>query len=147
MAGDEDQAEKIVTETLLAGGVEVGFETGHGGFLLGFEFAAKLLMLAFEKFDAAKMIDSAVFGGGHEPRTGIVRYAGLRPFFEGGDQRVLREFFGEADVARHTSEHRDNLGGLHAPDGVNGAVRGGDFGRNGHGDPFTRVKESAYEKR
>jgi hypothetical protein len=53
----------------------------------------------------------------------------------------------EADVAHHTSEHRDNLGGLNAPDGVNGAVRGGDFGRSGHGNPFTQVKESAYEKR
>ena len=113
MAGDEDQAEKIVTETLLAGGVEVGFEIGHGGFLLGFEFAAKLLMLTFEKFDAAKMVDSAVFGGGHEPRAGIVRYARLLPFFEGGNQRVLREFFGEADVADDAREAGDQPGRFH----------------------------------
>jgi hypothetical protein len=58
----------------------------------------------------------------------------------------MREFFGEADVAHHTSEHRDNFGGLNAPDGINGAVRGGDFGRSGHSDPFMRAKESSLRK-
>jgi hypothetical protein len=42
-----------------------------------------------------------------------------------GDQRVLRQFFGQAHVAHHARDGGDDLCRLHAPDGVDGAVDGG----------------------
>src|SRR5207244_4252633 len=80
------------------------FEICHGGFLLRFQLAAQFFVLSFEKFRAAKMIERAMFGGGHEPRAGIIGYARLGPFFECGDERVLRQFFGEANVAYDARE-------------------------------------------
>src|SRR5258708_25849358 len=99
MAGNKKQAKQIVAEILFVGSVEFGFKICHGGFLLGVEFAAELFVFALEKFVAAKMIERAMLGGSHQPGAGIVRYAGARPFFERGDQSVLRKFFGQANIA------------------------------------------------
>ena len=49
-----------------------------------------------------------------------------RPLLERGDQRVLRQLFGEADVAHHAGEAGDELRLLDPPDRVDGAV---DVGR------------------
>jgi hypothetical protein len=70
-----------------------GVEIGHGQLLLGLQLAAKLLVLAFEELAAAKVIQGAVLSGGHEPGAGIIRDAGFGPLLEGGDERVLGEFF------------------------------------------------------
>jgi len=86
-------------------------------------------VLSFEKFRAAKMIERAMFGGGHEPRAGIIGYARLGPFFECGDERVLRQFFGEANVAYDAREAGDQARGFDTPDGVNRPVSVG----GGHG--------------
>ena len=59
---------------------------------------------------------------GHQPRAGIVGHARLRPLLERGDQRVLRQLLGEADVAHHAREPGDQLGRLDAPDRVDRAV-------------------------
>jgi len=42
--------------------------------------------------------------------------------FEGGDEGVLRELFGETDVTYHAGESRDEARGFDAPHGVDGAV-------------------------
>jgi len=63
-----------------------------------------------------------MFGGGHEPSAGIVGDSGLRPAFKSGDECVLSEVFGEADVADDAGEGGDEAGGLDAPDGVDGAM-------------------------
>src|SRR5258706_5940084 len=105
------------------------FKIRHGGFLLRFQLAAQLLVFSFEKFCPAKMIERAMFGGGHEPRAGIVRYTRFGPFFERGDERVLRQFFGEANVAYDAREPGNQARGLDAPDGVNRPVSVG----GGHG--------------
>src|SRR5438128_359404 len=84
--------------------------------------------------------------GGHEPGAGIVWNAGLGPAFECGDKSILREFFGETNVANDARESGNNFGGLDSPDGVDDAMSGGGFDLRGHGDPFQLVKESAYEK-
>ena len=48
MAGNKKQAKQVVAEILLVGSVEFGFKICHGGFLLGVEFAAELLVFALE---------------------------------------------------------------------------------------------------
>src|SRR5712664_3165816 len=119
MAGNKKQAEKIVAEMLFVGSVEFGFKICHGGFLLGVEFAAELFVFALEKFAAAKMIERAMLGGSHQPCARIVGYAGAGPLFERGNQSVLREFFGQANVADDSCECRDNSGRLDAPHCIN----------------------------
>src|SRR5258708_2963047 len=99
VAGDEDEAENVVAEVLLVGGVEFGFEICHGGFLLGVEFAAEFFVFALEKFAAAKMVDSAVLGGGHEPGAGIVRDARGGALFQGGGPSGPRRAFGQGRIA------------------------------------------------
>ena len=71
---------------------------------------------------AAQVVDGPVLGGGHEPRAGIIGDAALGPAFERGDEGVLREIFGETDVADDARECGDKARGLDAPDGVDGAV-------------------------
>ena len=123
MAGDEDEAEEVVAD----GVVERGIEIGHGLFE-GFEFAAELFLFALGDGVAAEEIDGTAFGRGGKPCRGIIGDARLRPLFECGDECLLREVFGEADVAGEARESRDDAGGLDAPDGFDGAVVIG----NGH---------------
>src|SRR5439155_16877786 len=146
MTGDEYEPEKIVAEVSIIYCVECGVEVCHGGFLLRLEFAAWLFVFALEKFVTAKVVHGAMLCGGHEPGAGIVWNAGLGPAFECGDKGILREFFGETNVANDARESGNNFGGLDSPDGVDDAMSGGGFDLRGHGDPFQLVKESAYEK-
>lgn len=119
MTGGEHQAQQVIADVV----VERIVEIRHGRFLLpGGEFTAQLLVFAFEQFTAAQMVERAVFGGGHQPGARIVRDARLRPALEGGDQSVLREFLGEADVAQQPRERGDDARRLDAPHRVDGAV-------------------------
>ena len=120
VTGDEDEAKEIVANVV----VESGFDLHRGGLLLDFEFAAELFVLAFEELVAAKMIDGAIFGSGHEPSAGIIGNARFGPLFQRGNEGVLREFFGSADVAGDARQASDNAGGLHSPDGFDDAVNG-----------------------
>jgi len=61
-------------------------------------------------------VDGPVLRGRHQPRAGIIGHAGVRPLFKGDDQRVLREFLGQADVADKPGEPRDQPGRLDPPD-------------------------------
>ena len=81
---------------------------------------------------AAEEIDGAAFGGGGEPCAGVFGDAGLRPLFEGGEECLLREVFGEADVAGEARESGDDAGGLDAPDGFDGAMQGVMWIGSGH---------------
>jgi len=35
----------------------------------------------------------------HEPCAGVLRHAGFGPLLECGNQRILRQLFGDADIA------------------------------------------------
>jgi len=63
-----------------------------------------------------------MLGGSHQPGAGVIRDARLRPLLEGGNERVLREFLGKADVADDPRESRDNPGRLDPPDCVDCAM-------------------------
>ena len=69
-------------------------------------------MLKFEELVSAKEIDGAMLSGGQEPGARVVRNARLRPLLECGDESVLRELFGQSDIADDTSEPGDEPGRL-----------------------------------
>jgi len=56
--------------------------------------------------------------GGHKPGAGVVRNARLRPPLEGGHESVLRELFGQTDIADDMSEAGYKPGRLDPPDCV-----------------------------
>ena len=86
------------------------------------ELAADLLVLVAGQRRVAHLIDRAPLADGHQPRAGISRNAGLGPPFQRGDERVVREILGGADVAGDPREPGDQPGGFNSPDGVDGAV-------------------------
>jgi len=47
---------------------------------------------------------ASAFGGGGEPCRGIIGDARLRPLFERGNECLLREVFGQADIAGEARE-------------------------------------------
>ena len=79
-------------------------------------------MLAFQARVAAEVIDGTMFGGGHQPCARIVGDARLRPLFECGDESVLCQVLGYADVAHDSRQPGDEPGRLDPPDGVDGAM-------------------------
>ena len=121
MAGHEQQTQQIVVDVVVfAHGVG---ERG-GCFEFGFELPADFLVLVFQQFAPTQVVDGAVLGHGGEPGAGVVGDAGLRPALERGDQRVLRQFFGQADFAHHARHRRDDPGGFDPPECVDGAMDG-----------------------
>ena len=118
VAGGEDQAQEIVSHVVVDRGVEIG----DSGLLPRVELVADLLVLALGHGPLAQQIDGAMLGGSHEPGTGIVGHAGRGPPLQGRDQRVLRQVLGDADVAHHPGQSRDEPGRLDAPDGVDRAM-------------------------
>ncbi len=118
MTGREDQAKEVVSDVI----IECSFEIRHGHLLTGLEFASELTMLKLEQFAAAQAIDSAMLRGGHQPGARIVGDAGGGPLLKSGDKSILREFFGEPDVAHDAREAGDDPGGLDPPDRFDGAM-------------------------
>ena len=114
MAGGEHEAEEVVADVVVDGGVEIG----HGHLLLGLELVAELLVLAIEQRSPAQQVDGAMLRGGHQPGAGVVRDARLRPPLQRGDERVLGQVLGHTDVAHHPRETRDQPGGFDPPDRV-----------------------------
>ena len=96
--------------------------SGAARSLLDLELVAELLVLALEQLAAAQAVDRAVLRGRHQPGARVVGHARLRPVLERGDQRVLRQLLGEADVAHHAREPGDQPGRLDPPDRVDRAM-------------------------
>ena len=100
--------------------VERGIDVGHRMRLLDLHVVADFVVLAVEHLGAAQMVDGAAFARRHQPGGGIVRHAFFRPLVECRDQRVLREFLGQADVAHHARDRGDDLRLLDPPDRFDG---------------------------
>src|SRR3979490_1906 len=118
MAGYEYEAQEVVANVI----VDRGFEIRHRHLLLGLDFAAEFLVLALEPLVSAQEIDCAVLRRSHQPGARVVRDARLRPLLERGDESVLRQLLGMADVTHDPRETRDDPGGLNPPDCVNHAM-------------------------
>jgi hypothetical protein len=82
-----------------------------------------------DAFVTPEVVERAVFGHLHQPRAGIARHAFGRPLLERGDQRVVREILGEADVTDHADETGDQAGRFDAPDRVDSALDVGAAGQ------------------
>src|SRR5882762_7868058 len=118
MAGYEYEAQEVVANVI----VNCGFEIRHRHLLLGLDLAAEFFVLALEPLVSAQEIDCAMLRGGHQPGARVVRNSRFRPLLEGGDESVLRQLLGMADVTHDPRETRDDPGGLNPPDRVDRAM-------------------------
>ena len=118
MTGGEHQPQQVVADVVVERSVEIGRHALSVDILL----VAQLCVLAVDQLGAAEAVDGAMLGGGHEPGAGLVGNAGPRPLLERGDECVLRQLLGEADVAHHAREPGDELCLLDAPDRVDGVM-------------------------
>jgi hypothetical protein len=87
---ESDGMSRVVFESLAAGRPLVASRVG---------VTPELVLLACVQRRLAQPVKRTVLGGGHQPSARVVGHAGLGPVFERGDQRVLRQLFGQADVA------------------------------------------------
>src|SRR6267154_2290092 len=118
MAGYEYEAQEVVANII----VDRGFEISHRHLLLDLDLAAEFLVLALEPLVSAQEIDCAMLRGGHQPGARVVRDTRFWPLLECGDEGVLRQLLGMADVTYDPRETRDDPGGLDPPDRVNRAM-------------------------
>src|SRR5712691_5231815 len=105
MTRDKNQPQQVVAHIV----VESRIKIGHGHLFRG-KFAAKLLVLTIKTRVSTELVYGTMFRGGHQPCARIIRDARLRPSLERGDQSVLCEIFGEADIAHDTRERGDEPG-------------------------------------
>ena len=118
MAGREDQAQEVVADVVVEGRVEIR----RGRLLRLSSSRPSSSCLRSSTLRSAQQVDRPVLGGGHEPGAGVVRDARLRPLLERGDERVLGQLLGEADVAHDPREAGDEPGRLDPPDRVDRAM-------------------------
>jgi len=111
MAGHEDQAQEVVTDVVVEGGLEVG----RRPLFFDDQPAAELVVLAVEPPAAAHEVDRAMLGGPHQPGAGPLRHARLRPLLQGRDERILRHLLGQLDAAHDPDQAGDEAGGLDPP--------------------------------
>ena len=139
MAGGEDEAQQVVADVVVDGGVEIR----AGARLPALELAADLLVLAPEPLTPAQDVDRPALRGGHEPRPRVVGDARLGPPLEGDHQRLLREVLGEADVADEAREAGDEPRRFDTPDRVDGAMGvGSRHGYRSHHRHLVRARRS-----
>ena len=113
MAGEEDQPEHVVLDV-----VDEGVEIGHGRLLplpVLFQGVAELRRTTSQGVGAPEVVDGASLGGLHEPGRRVVGDTLGRPLLQGGDQGVLGEVLGQAEIARHPGERTDEPGRLVTP--------------------------------
>lgn len=117
MAGDEDQPQDVVAERVVVeDGIEVGEAVEDHEPLEFLRLTAELGDPNGEPVVAAQPVDAPVLGRSHQPGPGIGGYARGRPLFERFDERVLRQFLGEPDVADQGGESGEDARGFQAPD-------------------------------
>jgi hypothetical protein len=119
VAGREDEAEQVVFDVVIEGRVDVG----RGPRFVNRQLVAEQRQLALEPLLAAQVVDRAAFRDGHEPGARVAWDARPGPLLKRGDQRVLRQLLGQADVPHHPGEAGDESRRLDPPDRVDRAMR------------------------
>ncbi len=133
MTGGKDETEQLVAYVVVEGSVQIGH-----GLLLLVHIPGDHVMLALEHLPAAQMIQRPALGGRHEPCAGSFRNAGLGPPFQGRQQRLLCQVFGQRHVAQHPCQAGDQPGLLDPPDGQDRAM--GIGGRHGRPPPLSAIR-------
>jgi hypothetical protein len=118
MTGRKYETKQIVTHVIVKGGHYFLCRIA----LLRFELCTELRVFAVEELTAAQGINGTVLGGSHEPGTRIARDARFRPLFERGNQGVLRQLLGHADIPYDAGKSGDEAGRFDSPDSVDRAV-------------------------
>ena len=118
MAGDEHEPQQVIADDILG----ARLHRAAVAFLLHFKLVPERLMLTRQHAPPPQLIDGAVLGGRHQPGTGVVGNAVLRPVLERSDERILRQLLRQPDVAQHAREAGDESRGLDAPHGIDGAM-------------------------
>src|SRR5271167_1440538 len=113
MTSGEHETQEVVANVV----VESRFKIWHGHLFL-FKLATEFFVLAFQHGVSTEVINGTMLGGGHEPGARVVRDARLRPLFERGNESILCEVLGKADVADDPHETGDEPGELDPPDCV-----------------------------
>ena len=116
MAGHEHEAEEVVADFLFDRVVHVDAISSQ------LEVASYLLLFSFERLAAADEVERAVLRGAHQPGSRLLGHAFGRPLLERGDEGVLGQLLGRADVADHARQPGDEPGRLDAPDRLDRAM-------------------------
>src|SRR5262249_61760622 len=90
--------------------VERCIQVRCGQLPFGLDLATELPVLALESRVTPQMIDRPMLRRGHEPGSRVVRDARRGPLLEGGDERILCEILGHADIAHDPREPGYQLG-------------------------------------
>jgi hypothetical protein len=118
MARGEHQAQHVVADHVVGGGFGIGREQrGPPVFVV-----VDRRLFARVQVALAHAVDRATLGRGHQPRARFVGNAVGGPVFERGEEGVLRQFLGQADVAHHARETGDEPGRFDPPHRVDGAA-------------------------
>ena len=120
MTCDEHEAKEIVPDVVAQ--VRIDARLRFLEQLL--DLARELVLLLGVQLPLAQPVEGAVLRRRHEPRRRVVRNACRRPRLECGDERVLRELFGETDVAHHPRDAGDDLRRFDSKDGLDRLVGG-----------------------
>ena len=133
---DEDQPQHVVIDAV---GIPAGVDVD-----LGFQLAGQRGVPIVEAVLAAPLVDGLALGDRRQPGAGVARHARLRPLRQRVDERLLRQVFGEADIADRPGQRRDDLGGLHPPHRVDGLAQIG----GGHGchASYFDLKNDSYRR-
>jgi hypothetical protein len=118
MAGYENEAQQIVADIVVESRIEI--RSTH--LKLRLDLTTELLVRALEPLASAEEIDRAMLRSCHEPRAGIARNARLGPSLQRGDEGVLGQLLGQADVTHHAHEAGDEFRCLDPPDCLDGAM-------------------------
>ena len=117
VAGDEDQAQEIVTD-VLAGHL---LEVPHGTRLLAEN--VDVFLLGSPPPSSSQLVEPAVARGRQQPRAGPVGDPLGGPVLERGDERLLGEILRQSHIADEADERRDQPRRLHLPDRLHRAMR------------------------
>ena len=112
MTGGENEPQQLVADVIVQRGIPIGH-----GLLLGHHVIGDQLVFALEHPAAPQMIEGAALGGRHQPGAGPLRHAHRGPAFQSGQQRFLRQIFGQRHIAEHPRQAGDQPGLLDPPDG------------------------------
>ena len=118
MAGHEHEAQQVVADVVVEGGIEIR----RGPISFRLELAAELLVFSLDQLGPAQPVDRAMLRSGHEPGARVVGDARDRPPLERDDKRILRKLLGNTDVAHDPREAGDEPRLLDPPDCVDRAM-------------------------